>query len=239
MPFPTDDLFLLDNDPQHYFGKRPGTDGVIFHTTEGSGPSRDAALATARWQNGVPGSYNFIIYDSTSPGAKGGALLTIPYDEACGGINPGGGFWAPEAWLKEALPARAFADPTMFHLQLSFSGKTDELQAGKYPRNMITTAAKLVIWAEDRYGKVLVLSKHEDWQSNRSDPGIGVLERVKREMARLRAGEPEPPPVPIDYKALYEEQLVIVGRQRAIIAAQRKQLTEARAKIEAGKKALA
>lgn len=233
MPFPTDDIFLLDNDPQHTWGKRPSTAGIIFHTTEGSGPSRNAALATAQWQNGVPGSYNFIIYDATSAGAKGGALLTVPYDEACGGINPGSDAWAPEDWLRGALPSAAFSDPTMYHLQLSFSGKARELEVGKYPRNMLRTAARLVIWAEDRYGGPLVLSAHEDWQTNRSDPGMGVIRQVKDIVARMRAAEPEPVEPPIDYKALYEEQLVIVDRQRKIIRALRGQIAALRADRDA------
>lgn len=181
MAWPTDDIFLLDNTPQHNWGKRPATVGVILHTTEGSGPTRTDALATAQWQQSNPGSYNFIVYDKDTPDAKGGVLLTIPFKEACGGLaGPGTTFWNPERWLKELLPANAFADPTMYHLQISFSGKARALSEGRYPDNMIETAAKLIRWAEDSDWAAddLIVSAHANWQDNRSDPGAGVVDRV-------------------------------------------------------------
>lgn len=189
MTWPVDDIYLLDNTPQHNWGPRPATDGVILHTTEGSGPTRTDALATAQWQQSNPGSYNFIIYDADSAGSKGGVLLTIPYKEACGGINPASPYWNPEPWLKDLLPARAFADPTMYHLQLSFSGKAAALSAGKYPDNMIVTAARLIKWAEesDWAADNLVVSAHAHWQDNRSDPGAGVLDRVLDAYEQLSA----------------------------------------------------
>lgn len=230
MAFPTDDIFLVDNTPQHNWGLRPATKGVILHTTEGSGPTRADALATARWQNDNPGSYNFIIYD-------GGVLLTVPYKEACGALNPNNEYFHPERfpWLREMLGAAAYNDPTMYHLQFAFSGKARRLAAGDYPDNMIDTAARLIIWAEDSdwANDNLVLSAHAHWSTNRSDPGAGVLEKVLARIAEIRAPEPTPEPAPTDYKALYEEASNRIVSMRSTIRVLRTNLSKARSERDA------
>lgn len=170
MAFPVDDQFLGPRS----FGRLLSYSGIIWHTTEGAGWSRTAALGTARYQLTNPGSYNFIIYD-------GGLLLTVPYLEASGGINPASASWAPERFpfLKAGLSAAAYSNPTMHHLQVAFSGKTAEINAGRMPANMLQTALRLRDWWETEVAQRQVLqSGHKHWQSNRSDPGI-VYEQLK------------------------------------------------------------
>ena len=225
MTFPTDDIHL----GPATFGLRKGSEGIIWHTTEGSGPSRAAAVATADWQKTNPGSYNFIIFD-------GGILLTVPYLEASGGVNPASTAWAPAAWLKTMLSPAAFADPNAYLMNVAFSGKAADLAAGKYPVNMIDTAARLVIWFENAaFGKDnAVMCSHSDWQSNRTDPGSGVVDKI---LARYNAIK-NPAPAPTDYKALYEAELAKVATQTKVIADLKTQLATANTKIAAAKSAL-
>lgn len=190
MVFPSDDIYLGPST----FGPRKGHEGIVWHTTESSGPSRASAVATAEWQKSNPGSYNFIIYD-------GGILLTVPYLEASGGVNPASSHWAPERypWLKQLHSASAYADPNGYLMNVAFSGKAAELKAGNYPVNMIDTAAQLIIWMESTaWGKDdSVHSAHSDWQSNRSDPGTGVITRILKRYAELKIA---PPPLTCDQR---------------------------------------
>ena len=222
--FPADDIYL---GPQS-FGARKGHEGIIWHTTEGSGPSRAAAVATAEWQKTNPGSYNFIVYD-------GGILLTVPHLVASGGVNPASSAWAPAPWLKDHLTPAAFADPNAYLMNVAFSGKAADLAAGKYPANMIDTAARLVIWFEDGFGKDnAVMCSHADWQSNRSDPGAGVVDRILARYTELRT-----PPAPIDYKALFEAEQAKTAALTTKLTNARRQRDEARDKIAAAQAALA
>lgn len=208
MAFPVDDIYLGPKS----FGARKGHEGIIWHTTEGTGPSRAAAVATANWQKTNPGSYNFIIYD-------GGILLTVPYLEASGGVNPASPAWAPERypWLKQLHSPAAYADPNAYLMNVAFSGKSAELKAGNYPANMIDTAARLILWFEGTaWGKNdSVHSAHSDWQSNRSDPGSGVITKIL-----ARYNELKTPPV-IDYKALYEAEKAKVATLTTQLAAEK------------------
>ena len=224
MAFPTDDIYLGPKS----FGPRKGHEGFVWHTTEGAGPSRADAVATANWQKTNPGSYNFLIYD-------GGVLLTVPFMEASGGVNPASSAWEPALWLKDLLSPAAFADPNAYLLNVAFSGKAADLSAGKYPANMIDTAARLVIWFEDGFGQDdAVMSAHADWQSNRSDPGAGVVDRILARYTELRQ-----PPTPIDYKALYEAQLAKTADLTTKLTSARRSRDSALAKIAAAKEALA
>jgi hypothetical protein len=173
--FPTDDIFL----GPATFGPRKGTEGIIWHTTEGAGTSRAAAVATAQWQKSNPGSYNFIIYD-------GGILLTVPYLEASGGVNPASSSWAPGRfpWLKQQLSPAAYADPNAYLLNVAFSGKTAVFRDQGLPPNMLATAKQLTAWAAQTFGRHMVASGHLHWQTNRSDPSLQVL-------AAITATEPD------------------------------------------------
>jgi len=188
------------------FGPRKGTVAIIWHTTEAASFTRTAAVGTAEWQKSNPGSYNWIIYDAKSTGAKGGALLTVPYREASGGVNPASPAWAPERfpWLKQVLPAAAYSDPNAYQLNVAFSGRTADILAGKMPLNMYETAARLTKWVEDQTWGVdnLIFSGHLHWQSNRSDPGQPTIDKILAEYQRIFNPVPVPTPPP-DYKALY------------------------------------
>ena len=203
MAFPTDDIVL---GPRTY-GLRKGHEGVVLHTTEGSGPSRAAAVATAQMQSpggslyAGGGSYNFIIYD-------GGVLLTVPFMESAGSLtlkrtNPP---WAPKPWLKDMLSPAAYSDPNAYLMAVCFSGKAADLAAGKYPANMIDSAARLIRWFEQQSWAPdnAIVMGHADWQSDKSDPGAGVVDRVLARYAEIV----NPPPPPPDYKALYEAEKV-------------------------------
>jgi hypothetical protein len=174
MAFPFDDQFLGPDN----FGPLRGHEGIIWHTTEGGGFSRADAVSTARYQLTHLGSYNFIIYD-------GGVLLTVPPAHASGGINPASPAWAPSRFpfLKASLSAAAYANPTMYHLQVSFSGKRSEMDAGRMPANMLDTAIRLRDWWERTVARRVTLqSGHMHWQTNRSDPGKVYTKLTRRDL---------------------------------------------------------
>lgn len=216
MAFPTDDIFL---GPPTY-GLRKGTAGVVLHTTEGAGTSRDAALATARWQRDTGNSsYNFIVYD-------GGVLLTVPYLEASGSLtlkrtNPP---WAPERypWIRTMLGEAAYADPNAYLVAISLSGKTGEFVANGYPPNMVETTARLIKWIEDQaWGNDnLVLTNHYHWQTDRSDPGVPFMDLVlARYAALLTPPAPAPAPTPAPPPTA-EQELVLCQAELTSIKAQ-------------------
>ncbi len=165
------------------FGIRKGSEGIIWHTSEYLDFSYAQAMKCINDQrNGQPGSYNIHIYD-------GGAILAVPYLEASGGINPFSPAWAPESWLKNFLSPAAFADPAAYNLQVVFTGKTADIVAGKMPINMWETAAKITKWFEaSAWGKDnCVMSAHEDYQTNRSDPGEGTIDKILQYYQKLTA----------------------------------------------------
>lgn len=207
MAFPTDEVVW---GPQSY-GPRKGTEMVVMHTTEGAGPTRQNALDTIRLQSpggslyAGGGSYHWIIYD-------GGLIQTVGYLDSAGSLTanhtpPPTGVWAPKDWIKAALSDAAEADTNAYVITICFSGKAAALSAGQYPANMIDTAAKLIRWIEQQPWAPdnINVASHSDFQSNRSDPGAGVVDRVLARYTELyNPPAPVPPP---DYKALYEATL--------------------------------
>ena len=176
MAFPVDDILLGPAS----FGLLHRLDGIIWHTGEEAGFTRHYAVATRNYQLTHPGSYNFRLYD-------GGAMLNVPYLEASGGVNPSSSAWAPEryAFLKQRLDGPchipscggAYRNPTMHHLQVSFVGRTADLDAGKAPASFVPDAKRLIEWIDalpNRGPRPLVHSKHAHWQTNRSDPGSWI-----------------------------------------------------------------
>lgn len=229
MTFPLDDIYP---EPRpRAWGARRRTVGMIWHTTEYATATRASAVACARDQAGrtatggwsQPGSYNFILYDPTT--GPGGALLTVPYLEASGGlVVPGAASWAPDAWLAQMLDAAAMADPAMHHLQVAFSGRAADYAAGRVPNQakIIDVAARLALWVErSAWGADnLVFSGHMHWQDNRSDPSAVVIDAILARMAAIGAPAPAPTPPP-DYKALYTAELAKVTALTAKVAAER------------------
>ena len=232
MTFPLDDIFDGVGDPNAphpaTFGKRGDLGGgincagIIWHTTEAAGFTRAHATGTATWQRTNPGSYNWIIYD-------GGLLLTVPYLEASGGINPASASYHPERypWLKELL-GKAYSDPNKYLLNVAFSGRTADMLAGKVPPNMYTTAAKLARWVEQQAWGAdnQVFSGHMHWQTNRSDPGQATIDRILSEYHRLYSAPAKPPPPP-DYEALYEAEVAKVTDLTTKLKAARSELAAA------------
>lgn len=172
MTFPTDDILL----GPAAFGPRKGTEGIVWHTTEAADASRASAVGTRNWQLANPGSYNWIIYD-------GGLLLTVPYLEASGGVNPASPAWAPSRYpfLRQNLSPAAYADPNAYLLNVAFSGKTAVFRDQGMPANMLDTAVRLTKWLEAQpwTRKPLLHCGHMHWQSNRSDPSQAVLDRIE------------------------------------------------------------
>lgn len=200
------------------FGRRKGSEGIVWHTTEGAGTRRQDAVATAVWQRTNPGSYNWLIYDpATDPR---GLLLTVPYLEASGGLNPASAAWAPGRypWLKQLLSPAAYADPNAYLLNVAFSGRTADLVAGLRADRadvvgMVDVAARLTLWVErEAWGADnQVFSGHLHWQTNRSDPGQPLIDAILARYAELLKPAPPPAPTPPpDYQALYEAELAKV-----------------------------
>lgn len=182
MAFPLDDILLGPAS----FGRLHRLDGLIFHTGEEPKFGREYAVATAIWQRDNPGSYNFRAYD-------GGVMLNVPFLEASGGINPGSLAWAPgrfpflERELAKAGPCPVrgcggpYRNPTMHHGQVSFVGRTAQLDAALAPAGYVTDARRLIAWYDAlpiRGPAPLVLSKHGHWQSNRTDCGEWMHSRL-------------------------------------------------------------
>jgi hypothetical protein len=200
MAFPTDEIIW---GPPAY-GPRKGTEMVVFHTTEGSGPSRESALGTIKLQSpggslyAGGGSYHWYIYD-------GGLIQCVGYTDSAGSLTanhtpPPAGVWAPKDWVKGFLSPAAQADTNAYVIAVAFSGKAADLAAGKYPASMIDTAARLVRWIEQQSWAPdnIPVAGHADFQTNRSDPGAGVVDKILARYAELY----NPP----DYKALYEAE---------------------------------
>lgn len=237
MSFPLDDQLLGPRD----WGARPSCEGVILHTTEYADATRASATQCARDQAkrtatggwAQPGSYNFIVYD-------GGVLLTVKPQHASGGINPASEFWNPEPWLRDMLGAEAFRDPTMHHLQISFSGRAAHLSEAahngrKWALDMIRDAARIILWAERRDWAAdnLVVSGHVHWQDNRTDPGAGVLDFVLDAYEKLVEPTPDDSGdvATTDWKAVAAQRLKTIKRLRI-------RLSDAESKIIAAREAL-
>lgn len=182
MTFPLDDILL----GPAVFGDLHRLDGLIFHTGEEPAFDRDYAVATAIWQATNPGSYNFRVHNE-------GVMLNVPYLEASGGINPNSPNWAPgrfaflarELAKAGACPVRGcpgpYRNPTMHHLQISYVGRTAQLDAGIAPPSYLSDSLRLITWMDElaiRGPAPLVLSKHGHWQSNRSDCGEWMYSRL-------------------------------------------------------------
>lgn len=228
MGFPVADIFPEPRPAT--FGPRKGSEGIVWHTTEAAGTKRTDAVATATWQRTNPGSYNWIVYDPMSLGSLGGALLTVPYLEASGGLGTDPTTFRRAPWLSSLLSAACMADPNAYLLNVAFSGRTADLVANLTRADvvrMIDVAARLTIWVEAQAWGAdnQVFSGHMDWQSNRSDPGQPIIDAILRRYAILKAPPVTPPPAP-DYQALYSAELAKVSDLTA-------KLTAARARIAA------
>jgi hypothetical protein len=247
MAFPLDEILL---GPKAY-GVRKGTEMIVLHTTEGAGPTRQNALDTIRLQSpggslyAGGGSYHFLIYD-------GGVFLTVPYLESAGSLtadhtpptqlraNGTPGVWQPKAWILSALSAAAEADTNAYVLTICFSGKAADLAAGRYPQEMFATAARIIRWAEQQAWcpDNVNVAAHSDFQTNRSDPGAGVVDKVLATYAAIHNPPPALPPT-LDYAAMYEAERQKLIATNASLAAAKASLTAKDAEFDAAGAAIA
>lgn len=174
------------------YGVRKGTTFIVFHTTEGTDASHEAALATVKWQgttgNTSGGSYHWVLYDE-----PGGAILSVPYRDIAGSLNPSPTRRWPRdkyPWLPGAVGEAAWIDPNAYGVAISLSGKTANFVANGYPPNMVDTAARLVIWVEEQsWGPDdIVLTSHFNWNTSRSDPGAPFVDLVLARYKQIKGG---------------------------------------------------
>lgn len=258
MAFPTDEIIW---GPPAY-GPRKGTEMIVLHTAENAGPTRDNAIATIKAQSpggslyAGGGSYHWYIYDK-------GLIQTVGFMDSAGSLTsdhtpPSAisprtgkpGVWAPKDWVKGFLSPAAEADTNAYIIAICFSGKAADLAAGSYPASMIDTAARLIRWIEQQPWAPddMPVAGHRDFQTNRTDPGVGVVEKVLARYGALYLSPtpaPAPAPTPPDYKALYEAELAKVKARDATIttlnstvSSLRSDLQAATARISAAKVAL-
>lgn len=196
MTFPTDNIQL---GPPNY-GTRKGTVGICFHTTEAPGQTLADAEATARWQatdgNTKGGSYHFIV-------GSDGFVLTVPYLDIAGGINPTQNRRPRNAYpeIPGLIGEAAFYDPNAYLLQVALSGRTADFMANGYPAAMVDTCARLALWVErENWGRDnIALVNHYQFSTQRSDPGTGFVPLVLQRYQQLLAAPLPPPAAPGDY----------------------------------------
>lgn len=203
MTWPTDRIIL----GAPAFGRRPRTEHVVLHTTEGTDSSLAAGIATAKWQgtpqNSSNGSYNFILTDE-------GPILTVPYLEIAGSVstNRDPSNWRPDRfpWIKDLLSPEAYSDVNAYALAISVSGKTAHLFDYPHIGRIIDDAARLILWAERQpeMRDDLVVTGHFMWQLNRSDPGQRFVNRVMARYAEIKGGT-APLPSPGDDTVLIQQ----------------------------------
>lgn len=212
MAFPTDEIVF---GPRAY-GPRKGTEAVVLHTLENAGPSREQALSTIKLQSpggslyAGGGSYHWVI-------CSDGLILTVGYTDSAGSltgdhtppsqispITGKPGVWSLDENAKVALSPAAEAGTNAYVIAVAFSGKASVLSADvaakkPYALSMIDTAARLVRWIEqqDFAPNDIPVLDHEDFQTNRSDPGPGVNAAIILRYAELYLPVPTPIPAPI------------------------------------------
>lgn len=161
----------------------PRADGIITaHTTESPYNKLTVAdaIALARWQDrdDIVGSYNEII-------CIDGVLSCVPANHASGGINPSGPEFVPDAWLYDVLSREEVHNPNYFTRNISFMGSKAWFDANGWPPAMIDRFARLWIEEEERIGRKVVLTDHEDFQTNRSDAGPIANALIRTRYAQL------------------------------------------------------
>lgn len=186
------------------FGARPGTEMIVFHTPENASIGLQSAIDIARWQataaNTSRGSYHGIL----ALDAKGEPVMvrSVPWNLAAGGLSTRrDAIWAPDRypWIRSALSARAFADPNAYAIQIAISGRTRDLIASGYGGDrLIRALAEWVQLLEKAYRFDALLTGHFMWQTNRSDPGPDLANRVLDAYLELTAPPPKVAIKPID-----------------------------------------
>lgn len=192
-------LVFVDSYGAPDYGVRKGTKGIILHTTEGSGRTKAAALATAQWQgssrNTSGGSYNYLLGQD---GDVVTAVRSVHPDHAAGGISTRrDSIWQPWGELTEFMGATAVADPNAYVCQIAIQGQVSWFLANGYPTALVNAIAQLLKQLENRYGiPDIYVGAHYMFQTNRTDPGLPLIPLVIAEYNRLYNGSTTPAPLP-------------------------------------------
>lgn len=163
----------------------PRADGMVTaHTTESPYNKLTVAdaITLARWQDrpDILGSYNDLI-------CIDGILSCVPPNHASGGIAPHIVEFQPEAWLYTVLPREAVHNPNYFTRNVSFMGTKAWFDANGWPPAMIDNFVTVLLEEEARIGRRVVLTDHEDFQTNRSDAGPIANALIKKRYAERTA----------------------------------------------------
>jgi len=215
--------------------------GICFHTTEADGQGIDAAIGTVKWQgttgNTSNGSYHLVFGRESA--TRYGAVRSVRADKAAGGISTRrDSIWQPGRYpeLKQYLTAAAYADPNAYLFNVAISGRTLDFEKNGYPDALITALAWCVIHFENgllapatqmglnkTYGAFLC--GHYQWQTNRSDPGPKLIDKVLAEYARLKQPvTPKPTNPAPNWQAVAEDRLTEITRLRGVVSKRNKAL---------------
>lgn len=198
-------LVFVDRYGAPDYGTRKGTKGIILHTTEGSGRTKAAALATAVWQAGTGntsgGSYNYIL------GIDGDvvtAVRSVHPDHAAGGISTRrDSVWQPWQELYDFMGATAVADPNAWVCQIAIQGQVAWYEANGWPQAMVDAIAMLIKQLENRYSiPDIYVGAHYMFQTNRTDPGLKLIPLVIDSYIRQFRSAPVPAPAPAPVNTL-------------------------------------
>jgi hypothetical protein len=213
-------LFTVDvyGAPQYGDIGRPPA-GIVFHTPEwGTTPTLQNAIECAKWQatsgNTSGGSYHGILghggqytddMATCSVADHWVMVRSVYWNKAAGGLTGNhtppsqGGVWAPDRfpWMKEMMSAAAYADPNRWMQQISISGSASYFVANGYSKGLLIRLAEWVLTLEKNYNYDAVLTLHQFWQTNRSDPGPADLaDQIMVEYEKLVNPTPVPVPAP-------------------------------------------
>jgi hypothetical protein len=216
-------------------------EGICFHTTESHGQDIATAISTVKWQgttgNKSNGSYHLVF--GRKPDGKYAAIRSVRADKAAGGISTRrDSIWRPDRYpeLKQYLSAAAYADPNAYLFNVAISGDTIDFERHGYPDALITALAWMVIHFETPgtlapkeqmhlgpWGAFLC--GHYEWQTNRTDPGPLLLNKVLAEYARLKKpATPKPTNPAPNWQAIAEDRQEEITRLRGVVSKRNKAL---------------
>jgi hypothetical protein len=161
----------------------PRADGLITaHTTESAPTALTLAdaIALGRWQDrdDILGSYNDLI-------CIDGILQCVPPSHASGGINPASVDFHPEPWLFEVMSPEMVRNPNYFTRNVSFMGSKAYFDKNGWPPEMIDNFVTVMLEEEQRIGRLVTLTDHEDFQTNRSDAGPVANALIRKRYAAV------------------------------------------------------
>lgn len=191
-------LVFVDKYGAPDYGTRKGTVAAVLHTTEGSGRTKAAALATAQWQatsgNTSGGSYHYILGQD---GDVVTAVRSVRIDHIAGSISTRrDAIWIADTdtELRQFMGSAAVADPNSYVIAISIQGQVAWFNQNGWPKAMVDAIALLLRQLEQRYSiKDIYVCGHYRFQSNRTDPGLKLIPAVISSYERqFRTPDPSP-----------------------------------------------